>query len=459
MLRKTSALLCAVSAAAAAAAAARAACVASELQKLVPALLPLLDPPVANGETVSAAHLIAATGHTSRRNDVHLPDCPVLARALPLTALADHGAFLKRPCRSCLKRRVHFLSSEHFCMNLEENCSRGDGSVPAEWESIAAKQLGSFARLSEEFVLYAKSRREPGWTWLVYDKERLESQRLVVVNFPANRVPLELGLWPLAVINMTESRLMAAIEAKATRTVAESPPAPWSRAARNPLAAATLTTTVAGTTVAATDAIGGLDGDLCSIRAQVAQEAVLEMNWDFVLRQWKQAERYYTSVERENKIRAHRTKMEREAALAAMSKLRDSGATILTSDTVEITVAGGNTAAKQDSQHQTVSAQATQENTSKEPKEEKAAVAADNQDPHSAQLEDGTWQYTYQNGDVTLLRTDGTKVFKKSDLSTTVFADGSTLYEYPNNTSILDRVDGVRVTTFADGTRKEERYK
>ncbi|RNF01832.1 superoxide dismutase, Fe-Mn family [Trypanosoma rangeli] len=451
MSRITSALLCAASAS-------RAALVASELQKLVPVLIPLLDPPVVRGE-VSAAHLIAITGHTSRRNDVHQPDCPVLRQLLPLTALADHSAFLKRPCRSCLKRRIHFLSSEHFCMNLEEKCSQGGVNVPAEWESIVATQFGSVVCLMEEFVMYAKNRREPGWTWLVYDKERSESHRLVVVNFPSNRVPLELGLWPLAVINMTESRLLSAIVAKATTTVVESPPAPWSRAARNTFVAATVTSTVAGTTATTANTVGDLGKDLSSIRAQIAQEAVLAMNWEFVLQQWRQAESYYTSVERENKICVHRTKMEREAALAAMSKLRDSGATILTSDTVEITVAGGNTAAKKASQDQTVSTQTTQENGKEQKEETEGAVGAADQDPHCVQLEDGTWQYTYQNGAVTLLRPDGTRVFKKSELNITIFADGSTLYEYPNNTSILDRVDGVRVTTFADGTKKEELYK
>ncbi|ESS64576.1 hypothetical protein TCDM_07340 [Trypanosoma cruzi Dm28c] len=449
MLGITSALLCVT--------AGRAALVASELQKLVPVLLPLLDPPIAKGVNVSAAQLIMASGHTSRRNDVHLPGCPVMAHALPLTALAEHSAFLRHPCRACLKRRVHFLSSEHFCMHLEEKCLQGGGGMPVEWESIAAGQFGLFTRFTDEFVMYATSRREPGWTWLVYDKERPEGHRLVVVNFPANRVPLVLGLWPLAVINMTEGRLLPAIGARTKTSAAESSPAPWSRAARNPLAAEASTATLAAMAAAVTDTVDDLHGSLSSIRAQVAQEAVLNMNWGFVLQQWKQAESYYKSAERERKVQAQRTKMEREAALAEMSKLRDSGATILTSDTVEITVAGSDAAPEKASRDLKASTQTTKEPRKEE--EETANVGTATQDPHCTQLEDGTWQYAYKNGDLTLLRPDGTRVFKKSDLTTTVFADGSTLYEYPNKTSILDRVDGVRVTTFADGTTKEGRYK
>ncbi|KEG11844.1 hypothetical protein DQ04_02221060 [Trypanosoma grayi] len=270
---------------------------------------------------------------------------------------------------------------------------------------------------------------------------------------PCNRAPLVQGLWPLAVVNMTESALLAKMTAETGPASAHVTPPSWSRAARNPPAAAA--TRVAAATV---------EDDLAAIRAQVALEAVANMNWGFVLQQWQKAEAYYTSADREEKIGAHRAKLERNAALEAMKKLHDSGATILMSDTVEITTpaAGGRgsgtsgvveNAPQKEGQAQT--ADAAQE--SKTGAAATGAVAE--QDPQCTHLADGTWQYTYRNGDVTLLRPDGTRVFKKSDLTTTVFSDGSTLYAYPNNTSILDRADGVRVTTFADGTIQEERIK
>ncbi|ORC93483.1 uncharacterized protein TM35_000013600 [Trypanosoma theileri] len=454
--------------------------VSSELQKLLPSLLPLLDPPIPRGKTVSAAHIIVATSNSSsKRSERHLPECPVLARTLPLTAVVDHVAFMKRPCLSCLRQRVHFLASEEFCKNLEQKCTQEGGTLPAEWENIVMKQFGTLTHLEKEIMMYATSRREPGWTWLVFDKERIEGHRLVVMNLPANKTPLILGLWPLAVINMTESALLSALESKPVVTNAKVTYPSWSRAARNPLAAVTPTRNV-GLSGTPTDITDNNSKSLSDLRKQVAQKAVSKLNWNFILQQWQQAEAYYASTAREEKIRAQRTKLEREAALAAMSKLRDSGATILTSDSVEIITGGSNTgASKVDKKEgEKLSTQTTQKSTvnvgeettttttttsttveeNKETSTKTESTGVD-EDPKSTQLPDGTWQYLYKNGDVTLLRPDGTRVFKKKELTTTAFADGSTLYEYPNNTSILDRVDGVRVTTFADGTKQEERLK
>ncbi|KAH9577185.1 Manganese/iron superoxide dismutase [Trypanosoma melophagium] len=453
-----------------------AASVSRELQKLLSSLLPLLDPPIPRGSTISAAHIIVATSNSSsKRSGRHLHDCPVLARTLPLTAMVDHVAFMKRPCLSCLRKRIHFLASEEFCKNLEQKCKQDGGIVPPEWENIVVKQFGTLANLEKEIVMYATSRREPGWTWLVFDKERVEGHRLVVMNLPANRTPLILGLWPLAVINMTESALLSTLESKPAVANAKVTHPSWSRAARNPLAAVTATRSV-GLLCTPADFTAISSKGLSDLRKQVVQEAVSKLNWNFILQQWQQAEIYYSSAAREEKIRAQRTKLERETALAAMSKLRDSGATILTSDSVEITTGGSDkgTVKVDKKEGEKLSSQTTQKSTVNV--EEKttmtSATVAENkgtstetentgvdEDPKSAQLADGTWQYLYKNGDVTLLRPDGTRVFKKSDLTTTAFADGSTLYEYPNNTSILDRVDGVRITTFADGTKQEERLK
>nr|CCC47677.1 conserved hypothetical protein, fragment [Trypanosoma vivax Y486] len=395
-------------------------CRAAEVQKLVEALFPLLDPPIPIGTVLSGAQVIIATSYTSRYGDGHKQDCPVLARRLPLTAIASDAAFMKRPCVQCLKRRVNFIASEDFSRKFEEECMRSSSAVPSEWRNVVTQQFGAMEVLETELVKRAISRREPGWTWLVYDGRRCVDQRLVGMNLPANQTPLTHGLWPLAAVNMTEGALVSAMQSKLKETGVVPHTHPhWSRAGRNPAAA--VTTRGLGTT-----SIVGLDGNanltLSSIRESVARDAVAKMNWAFVLEQWKRAEAYYSCEDRSEKIQIQRAKMEREAALEAMSRLKSSGATILTSDTVEITTT---TAGK----------------------------------PQCSRLADGTWQYLYSNGDVTLLQPDGTRVFRKSNLTTTVYTDGSTLYEYPNNSSILDRADGVRVTRFADGTTKEEKLR
>nr|CCC90224.1 conserved hypothetical protein [Trypanosoma congolense IL3000] len=409
-----------------------------ELKKLLPVLLPLLDPPLSTGVAVSAAHVIVATGHTSRRRELHQPNCPVLARLLPLSEVSNDDAFLRRPCLPCLSHRAHFLASEDFCHSLVKRCTRRVACpVPAEWKGIVSRQFASEAALEAELVFRAANRREAGWTWLVYDNQRPEEQRLVVVNMPGNRTPLLLGLWPLGVVDMTDKAVVAAART-ALNTISAPLAPPWSRAARNPSCSAT--TSLVG---------NGCIQRLSTVREKVAREAVLQMDWDFILQQWKEAEVYYASNSRTEKIRTERARKEREVAVNALSKLRDSGTTILMSDTVEVTATTeGSMAASSKPQERVQgeprSVEGSNDNTT-EP------------DPKCTQLPDGTWQYLYRNGDVTFLKPDGTRIFRKSNLTTTAYIDGSTLYEYPNNTSILDRADGIRITTFADGTKKEER--
>ncbi|CBH10665.1 hypothetical protein, conserved [Trypanosoma brucei gambiense DAL972] len=424
---------------------------ARELHRLLPALLPLLDPPVPTGASVCAAHLIVATGHVSKQREPHMSNCPVLERKIPLSEIASDDNFLKHPCVPCLKHRINFLASEDFCYDFVERCGCGtDGALPPEWRCIVERQFGSMAALVEELVIHASNRREAGWTWLVYDAQQAGERPLLVVNMPAQRSPLLLGLWPLAVVNVTEAVLVEAVRAESSGSVAAAPPPPWCRAAR----ASLYDTKAAAEAFAMTAPMSeGVGKKLSEIREKVARDAVSRMNWGFILQQLKKAETYYASSDRGEKIRVHRMKLEREAVTKAMSGLRDSGATFLTHDTVEVTTTPSANS-EPSSPERVPGVQAKQPQTEgMDPCKNKASAEPD---PKCTQLPDGTWQYSYRNGDVTLLKPDGTRVFRKRELTTTAYPDGSMLFQYANNTSILDRADGVRVTTFEDGTTKEE---
>lgn len=372
--------------------------------------------------------------------------------------------------------------------------------------------------------------------------------RIYVLNLSSNEVPLVHGLWPLAVINMTETILCAAVvaEQRATtgrdtdikldgsacshgtkNTTAAAPtthqPPWWSRAARLAKSPSSLLPWQDSRRAVTSAMVPTLE----SIRESVVRRALSTMNWSFVDEQLALAKAYYDSHARQQSQADRRAVQEREVVAQALRRVQleadltpaaetrvggGSGAAAAIRASAVLSTRGetkagegggddGGTAVKLptsqgatphmraseaegvrvSSDAQTTLPTATHTGESRadakerEEKEQRlrhvsAMPASAQQDaqpssgkdrttsPRTVQRSDGTWEYIYPNGNVTLVMLDGTKVFREANgMRTTVYSDGSTLFEYTNHTSILDRTDGVRITTFADGTTKEER--
>jgi superoxide dismutase len=102
-------------------------------------------------------------------------------------------------------------------------------------------------RFVEAIVEIAVGRRVSGYTWIVWnakaegrgvkDQDR-STGAIEIMNIPFGQTPLEFGLWPVAAINMTDSLVTLTMEEakeRSTAGISAAAPAPWSRAARNPL--------------------------------------------------------------------------------------------------------------------------------------------------------------------------------------------------------------------------------
>ncbi|CAG9581854.1 conserved hypothetical protein [Leishmania major strain Friedlin] len=479
---------------------------AAELRRL----LPLLS--FAGRRTGAATHsvasLIVSTAYSAtaaRSVTNHSRDCPVLSKKLPLPLIGKESSFAARPCLNCVRERVHYVSSLSFCDYFEKKCAEaqhyrngassngvvGTAALPKLLLEAIERSYGSVAAFKDSVMLHSTGAMSPGRLWIVYTPPISGSEHGAVrlLNLPACKVPLVHGLWPLAVINMTEKRLCEQIACRSGKggdaVDADDAPA-WRHAARTRKTLGALATTEEGN-----DRAGNVaQVKLSSIQSAIAEEALCAMNWKFVETQLTSALAYYSSKERTQTQREHRKEKEHVAAVRAMSQLKNSGAVIHATDSVTITSsnsfvassasepnlsaaaavtsssAKAENSALGEANTQTAavaapSAEATAANTasnSAQPADNTATGAAA-AEPRAVQQADGTWEYHYNNGSVTKALPDGTKVFQTESLTTTVFVNGDTLFEYPNNTSILDRADGVRVITYADGTKKEERLK
>ncbi|CAJ1022350.1 hypothetical protein, conserved [Leishmania lindenbergi] len=479
---------------------------AAELRQLLP-LLPLTDKRTGVA-THSIASLIVSTAYlaTAAQSAInHSRDCPVLLKKLPLSLIGKEPSFAARPCVNCVRERVHYVSSVSFCNYFEQKCAEaqhyrertfsngvvGDAALPKLLLEAIERSYGSVSAFKDSVALHSTGVMSPGRLWIVYTPSISGSEHGAVslLNLPACKVPLVYGLWPLALINMTEGRLCEQIACHSGEggDAVDSDTAPsWSHAARTPKGLGALATTAernhrSGSMVQVR---------LSAIQSAISEEALCAMNWQFVETQLSSALAYYSSKERTQAQREHRREKEHVAAVRAMSQLKDSGAVIHATDSVRITSSNsfGASPASGPSLSTTAvamsssakaecnvlgeaslqatavtapSAEATAASTTSSPSQvaDDTTTGATAAEPRTVQQADGTWEYHYRNGNVTKVFPDGTKEFQTEGLTTTVFVNGDTLFEYPNNTSILDRADGVRVTTYADGTKKEERLK
>lgn len=475
----------------------------AQLRKLYPLLAS--QKIISGGARPTAASLAIATMHAplgAAAGSSHSEDCPVYRKEIPLSSVHDERTFAAKPCPLCLKQRVNYLASQVFCADFERRCSGGGAvaaaaattngaAVPEELAAEVAKHFSAFAALEEELRLFATSGMTPGRTWLVYracgpgsaDKgidsttapttTTAVEGKLSVVNLPSNKLPFAFGMWPLAVVNMTEETLCRAMMAMAERTVGaavgEQPPA-WSRAARSPAGRVAL---------AAQEqrrAEGGfLTTALAAVRAEAAGGAVAALDWAFVAAQLREARAYFVSGARESARQGRRRARGEAAARDAMRNIKDSGKVVITHKGMELegeeaaertkTPAGEESKAPESAEPAAAaapvaaagSATASTTTTATTTTTTAATATASATGPTKTQLGDGTWEYRYPSGDVTLLLPDGTQVFRTADVTTTAYSSGNTLYEYANGSSILDRADGVRVTTYPDGASKDER--
>lgn len=401
---------------------------AAELRKS----LPLFGRVFPDYVGLSVAALSSVTTHLPADLDssLHSAECPVILRRLPLSRITEEPCFTSNPCPVCLRQRLNYLASVVFCHDFEQRCEKSESAdVPKPLLDVVEMQFGSLFSLTEELKSFVTSSTAPGRVWVVNDGEHIR-----IIKLPTNNVPLAFGLWPLFVVNATEERLCAALARSIASDTSHGDVSPsWSRASR-------------GNKNVRSPKMGLTCGSLSEARALLAQHAIDVANWPFVNDQLFKARRYFLSSERRAAREKHRMKMEDDAAVQVLSHLKDfSGAEKSFSivNRVHESQKGANIATADLPGENHVGA---------EPDVSEAA----GDDPQAVQHDDGSWEYRYKSGDVTFIYADGSKLFKTSNLTTTVGSDGRTLYEYSNNSSILDYPDGRRVITFPDGSTKEE---
>ncbi|KPI83596.1 hypothetical protein ABL78_7369 [Leptomonas seymouri] len=500
----------------------RAEAASMEMRKLLPLLPSRTRDSIPSAHSVASLIVSTAFANTMNHSSVsHSRDCPVLAKMLPLSRIGSEPSFTSRPCANCVRERVHYLASVVFCEDFEQRCfkcntvhqnvciERTNKEIVAPATPLACEveaTFGSLSALKERIQQFSNAVMSPGRLWIVYSSPTGDKPRggINVLSLPGCKVPLVYGLWPLAVVNLSEERICCELErhiksaGDRAAVGAETQLPAWSHAARTQSTAAAMSDEVEPSLY--NRAMERFN--LSELQAVVAKRALGTMNWAFVEEQLASAQTYYNSAERANTRQEYRKGKEQLAAMRAMSRLKDSGAVIHAADSVTIssshptalaaeaekefvsspiaaqaastkaapTEAVNAEASMTVAQHgagaagTTFSAPAsaagggsTGEKLYTDVESSSAPVAASG--PLPVQQPDGTWEYHYDNGDVTKVRKDGTKVFQTKDLTTTVYGSGDTLFEYPNNTSILDRADGVRITTYADGTTQEERLK
>ncbi|CCW67579.1 unnamed protein product [Phytomonas sp. Hart1] len=473
-------------------------------------VLPLVKKSIPELSGLPLSSIIVATAFASSKtlaSAFHTPGCPFYSRQLPITELMSDATLQDKICVSCLKKEVHFLSSEAFCDDMEMRCiaeSSEVDQVPRQLLSKIVNDYGSFSSFVEDLVFFSCNQASPGRTWGVFDGKKIS-----IMSLPLNVVPLIYGLWPLALINMSERYLCDEILALSTQaeltahTTLQSTQKPfWSRAARNPFSIISAPQHY----LSPLSAVSIEDGDerLHKIRKQVAKKSVNFMRWSFVNNQLIEATNYFSSPERRTAHSEYRAREEREASLLALRNYKEHTDNIhdLSDTAGPVHSISLNASKRTDISHDMsshneglghnsrsaevegyyrsycsseVNQKATNESsnlseekketnnqgqelsfTSSEYSDANATTKIDLPDPNVLQHADGSWEYQYRNGDQTFVLTDGTKVFKTEGVTTTVRTDGSTLFEYPNGSVILDRSDGIRITTYPDGTSKEE---
>jgi superoxide dismutase len=446
------------------------AAVQRELQKLV-----LVYGPVSGKKSVSAAEIISRTAFCTQKTAASRC-CSGEVADWQIAALPANEQ--NRVCVTCLERRLHFLSSEHFC---HFTCAAStEKRVEPEPGSAIEKQLkrsfGSVAHFEEEVRTFALSKGVPGWTWLVWNpKAKTDDRvaeksveaittivdessargRLEVVNFPGNMTPLTVGLWPVACFNITDRAVTleyaAALKKENSAGVDAGPPPSWSRAARNPAAAAARKATSRSD-----------DISLESLRSDLISRSLAALNYGFLNQQLLAALKQFAAGKYDEQVAVHlkavaqRVKgefMRHQPEITVLEDLSLSDAPNISSTTTaepaeehqqtsppedlqQVNVAEVSTPEKQDAFAADVQAGGT----------ETADAAAGSLPP-----EEPTYRYE--------VRDDGVEVFIYSDKEYTERSPERTVYYKPDGTVIVEELtftrwtfsDGSETTQFSDG--------
>lgn len=411
---------------------------AKELRRILPFISELADGGAKKATLTSIVVSTSFSSTSARNGDQHIPQCPVLLKRIPLSDVVHDQDVNGRHCVACLRQRAHFLASELFCHGFEKRCiGPAKENVPTTLQAVLEKEYTSFEAFEREVVFVARSGHTPGRTWVV--RKMSSDGGIGVINLPGNVLPMIFGLWPLAVITVTEERLCEEVCARID-TQKEGPDRKtpeWSRGQRTGSIPARF---LSGPPPDRELYEGNSDMD--AVLATVTRKALSRVRWTFVQEQLKAAQLYCSSAERSSARIARTHKKERDAIEKVMRHIKDSGAVLANVNSVP------------EGPLETSKLQEIPDQTATPTSEQAAGESAN---PARRQLDDGTWEFQYANGDATYLYPDGSKEFKTKGLTTKVFPDGSTLFEYGNGTSILDRPEGTRVTTYPDGTRTEEK--
>lgn len=428
------------------------------LPKTLKNLLPMLQSSALQGtgvEKASLSSILLATSHsrsTFEMADSHLHDCPVINGSAPLYSVLTASETAARPCQGCVSFAVHHLACDLFCRSFCSKCqSPVSISIPQELSRQILEDFSSVDQFRSYLLSFAVSTMRPGRTWIVYE---LNKKKISVIALPCNEVPVSLGLWPLGVVDMTGSTLCKEISSfmrlrdEGTQSTIT---CTWGRKSR-----------ISHLNFSGANEVSPLS--LNQIKFQHVQNAIDQMDWNFVEKQFFAARQYSLCNERSTAQAAWGTRLKERAVDLALgsvrsvdtteyslaSKIDDSGSAPL----VETKKIERSTLSNEGSLLVAVG-----RSESGEMGRKPASSIQDNtksDDPEVIEhKETGIWEYRYSNGNRTFLHSDGLKVYEEKNLKSTVYPDGSALFEYPDGVSIR-QTQNKRTTIFPDGTTKEE---
>lgn len=390
-----------------------------------------------HSERVSLSSLIISTSHARSIFDnsaAHLHDCPIASGSSALPLACSTQEFLARPCLACLNFRVHHLASQAFCEEFCENClSSSPNDCPVDLQKDLQQNFGSVKSFIGQLLDFTTSSRRSGRTWVIYNPS---AKKISFVNLAGEEVPISLGLWPIAAVEMTEHILCKAIVVN--KDTGDIRPSSWTRKSRNSLAA------------------GALNGNSVSsvhhARQAVALQAVKRLNWNFMYHQLCQAKEYYGSDGRISAQTLWQEKQRTETLNAYRLQYGGQGANETNTGKPEL-----HSSDQPD--------RLTSENSNQKNKKASSstgisidASAASAEQPQTFKRADGVWEYLFNDGRQTFVYPNGNHVYKEKNLTTTVLPDGSKVFEYANGT-IITESNNTRVYKYPDGRTTQERIK
>ncbi len=294
--------------------------------------------------TFSAAQLVIQCSHTRLQDhskaSAHQDNCPVHANRQSLSQYVLEAPNPSTLCPYCVQRYIYHLAAQQFAADLAGRTL----CTPDLQAKKSAPDVGLFTaseaprlvkaieplyktpkRFVEAIVEIAVGRRVSGYTWLVWNplveaKGKAAGDRptgaIEVMNIPFGQTPLEFGLWPLAAMNMTDSLVTLTID-EANERLAAGPaggaPAPWTRAARNPLVSQVSIDPLADNHVSFSP--------LISQRGTHARQWLSCVNWKSVEAELVRALQWYESAEYAAERTARDNKLADEAKRQYRAKI------------------------------------------------------------------------------------------------------------------------------------------